>query len=194
MLRVSRGLYLLTLMLACIALFAGCAGTTAAGVATPSASPTPGEPMPTDLLLLRVSGPPESNAAPFSARSDQTDKVRRLFTTIVALPAYVGGWCPIDRGGGYFLTFLDHDDIVAQAFIPAGGCARIVMTKPYGCHKAPVSIIQQLADTLGVPIDKIGFAGAFYDTAPPGSPTAPPGSPTAPPVPTPPVLPMEPCH
>ena len=144
--------------------------------------------MPTDLLLLRVSGPPESHAAPFAARSDQPDKVRQLFTTMQALPAYIGGGgCPIDRGGGYFLTFLDHDDIVAQAFIPAGGCARIIMTKPYGCHTRPFSVIQQLAETLGVPTDKVGGSGAFYDTAPPGSPTAPA-------VPTPPVLPMEACH
>jgi hypothetical protein len=186
-LRVSRGTYLLALMLACIALLVGCAGTIVADVATPSASAAPKAAMPTDLLLLRVSGPPESHAAPFSARSDQPGKVRQLFTTMLALPTYVGGGCPIDRGGGYFLTFLDHDNIVAQAFIPAGGCAHIAMSKPYGCHKAPASVIQQLADTLGVPTDKIGFAGAFYDTAPPGSPTAPA-------VPTPPVLPMESCH
>ena len=166
---------------------AGCTSAAAPSFVTPSASPTPKAPMPTGLLLLRVSGPPESHAAPFSARSDQPDKVRQLFTTMLALPTYVGGGCPIDRGGGYFLTFLDHDNIVAQAFIPAGGCAHIAMSKPYGCHKAPVSVIQQLADTLGVPTDKIGFAGAFYDTAPPGSPTAPA-------VPTAPVLPMEPCH
>jgi len=187
MVRASRGVYLLALLLGCIALLAGCAGTTAADIATSNPSPTPKAPMPTGLLLLRVSGPPESRAAPFSARSDQPDKVQQLFTTMLALPTYVGGGCPIDRGVGYFLTFLDHDNIVAQAFIPAGGCARIVMTKPYGCHTAPVSVIQQLADTLGVPTDKIGFAGAFYDTAPPGSPTAPAA-------PTPPVLPMEPCH
>ena len=187
--RMSRRLWILALpVMLFVTLFAGCTGTTATNITTPSASPTPKTPMPTVLRIYRISGPPESHAAPFSAQGDQADKVQRLFAAMRALPPFaVDSWCPLDRGGGYFLTFLDHNDIVAQAFIPAGGCAKIALSKPYGCHTRPYSIIQQLADTLGVPTATIGFESTFYDTSPPGSPTAPS-------VPTTPVLPMSPCH
>ena len=185
---MPRCLCILALVLMTAMLFAGCAGTSTSGVTTPAATATPKVSLPTALLLLRVSGPPESHAAPFSAQGDQADKVQRLFAAMRALPPFaVDSWCPLDRGGGYFLTFLDHNDIVAQAFIPAGGCAKIALSKPYGCHTRPYSIIQQLADTLGVPTATIGFESTFYDTSPPGSPTAPS-------VPTTPVLPMSPCH
>lgn len=188
MLSVSRRLNLLVVMLACIALLVGCAGTTVADIATPNPSPTPTERTPTELQVVRFSGPPQNHVAAFDAQTSQAEKVQRLFSTMRALPPFVPTVsCPYDQGGGYLLTFRDSEGIVAQAILPAGGCPKAQFSQSYGCHKLGGSTMDQIADTLGVQHAALMRMAAFWDSATPGGPMAPS-------VPSSLVLPMSPCH
>ncbi len=171
MLRVSGGVYLLALLLGWIALFAGCASTTAAGDATSSASPTPEARMPTLLHVTRFGGPPQNHVAAFDAQIDQAEKVERLFAALRALPPSVQtSSCPADQGGGYLLTFRDSKGVVAQAILPAGGCLALEVSKPYGCHKFTDTSVGQVTDTLGVQPTTLIRMAAFWDSATPGGP------------------------
>lgn len=186
---MSRRLWILVLpVMLFVTLLVGCTGTTATSIATPSASPTPQVPVPTSLQIYRVSGPPGTNVAPFEARTDQGKKIQNLFASMRALPKFIPSFtCPNDRGGGYILTFLDESGVVAQGFIPAGGCSMLVLSKPYGCHTLPEEIMRQLAETLNVQQSALGLEGEFYNTALPGSPTAPATLPS-------PLLPLSSCR
>ena len=166
----------------------GCTSTTAADVATPNPSPTPTERTPTELQVVRFSGPPQNHVAAFDAQTNQAEKVQRLFSTMRALPPFVPTVsCPYDQGGGYLLTFRDSEGIVAQAIIPAGGCPKAQFSQSYGCHKLGGSTMDQIADTLGVQHAALMRMAAFWDSATPGGPIAPS-------VPSSLVLPMSSCH
>jgi hypothetical protein len=169
-----RGTCMAVALLA-VLLLTACGGSQSGHVAAPSVSPTARTSMPTSLHIYRISGPSGSNVAPFEAQSHQADKVQHLFAAMLAVPAFnQSPTCPNDRGGGYVLTFLDQNNSTfAQAFIPAGGCSLVDLSKPYGCHTLPYEIMQRLAETLDVRQSALGLEGEFYDTAPPGSPTAP---------------------
>ncbi len=180
-------LCILTLMLATLALLAGCQSTTVMNATPPSASPTPHERMPTALPVIRLS-PLQNHVAPFDVQTDQAEKVQRLFASLRALPPFVPQIsCPADQGGGYLLTFRDSEGIVAQARIAAGGCIAVDISKPYGCHKFNAAIMEQIADTLGVQHSALGIMGSFWDSATPGGPTAPVE-------PSETLLPFSPCH
>ncbi|HKW24046.1 MAG TPA: hypothetical protein VJO13_21910 [Ktedonobacterales bacterium] len=188
MLSISRGLSLLTLTLSCIALLAGCAGTTAADIATPNPSPTPGERTPTALQMVRFGGPSENHVAPLDVQTDQAEKVQHLFSALRALPAFVPQvTCPYDQGGGYLLTFRDSKGVVAQAIIPAGGCPKAQFSQSYGCHKLGISTMDQIAATMNVQPATLMRMAAFWDSATPGGPMAPS-------VPSSLVLPMSSCR
>lgn len=188
MLRVSRGVYLLALLLGCIALFAGCGSSSALRAATPSTSATPEARMPTLLHVTRFGGPPQNHVAAFDAQTDQAEKVERLFAALHALPPFVQSIsCPVDQGGGYLLTFRDNKGVVAQAILPAGGCLALEFSKPYGCHKFTDTSVGQVADTLGVQPTTLIRMAAFWDSATPGGPLAPV-------VPSETLLPFSPCR
>jgi len=174
MLSVSRGVYLLALLLGCIALLAGCGSSSAVRGATPGTPPTSVESVPTELHVVRFGGPAQNHVAPLDVQTDQAEKVERLFATLRALPPFVPTVsCPADQGGGYLLTFSDSKGVVAQAVIPAGGCLALDFSKPYGCHSFTDTTVDQVADTLGVQHTALIRMAAFWDSAAPGGPTAP---------------------
>jgi hypothetical protein len=190
---LSRNLRVLALMLLAVALLVGCGSGPASGAATPGATPhasvsvTPQPPMPTTLQIVRWA-PPEARVAPFSAQTNDAVKVQRLFATLRALPTYMPAFsCPQGHGGGYLLTFLDHDQVVAVAGIAVSGCQQVDLSEPYGCHRLTATTMDQVAETLGVPPATVGTGSDFYDTAAPGSPLAT-ADPYVPPVS------FTPCH
>jgi hypothetical protein len=185
---IARRLWLLALGVACIALLADCGSSSALRGATPGASPTSVESVPTELHVVRFGGPAQNHVAPFDVQTDQADKVQRLFATLRALPSFVPTVsCPADQGGGYLLTFRDSKGVVAQAVIPAGGCLALDFSKPYGCHSFTDTTVDQVADTLGVQHTDLIRMAAFWDSAAPGGPTAPVE-------PSEPLLNFSPCH
>jgi hypothetical protein len=171
--KVAHRLRGLVLAILSVMLLAGCGSNVATITTTPRATPTPNPPMPTSLRIIRLA-PRQVNVAPFEAQTDQADKVQQLFATLRALPPFVPrSSCPNDSGGLYLLTFWDHNSVVAEVSISAGGCPSVNISKPYGCHDLAETTMSQIADTLGVAPAQVGRMGQFYNTATPGGPLAP---------------------
>ncbi len=111
---------------------------------------------PTSVHVLRTDAFPDNHIPPFEETVANQAKAVRLYSALLALPAYPSGTvkCPADFGVVYQLLFQGMASIQQHMSVQAGGCRGVSFNgTSHWTHSAATSpqFWPLFAETLGVP-------------------------------------------